>query len=119
MISHFLRFRMSRHSTGRESGLFPRTQCFPGKLQWIRPTMHTNSQQALLNLTASLQEKCLERGCCWETSSEANVPWCFFSTSHGYSVVSQSTPDSTREFSLNRDVIYSKSKNVQMYCLTT
>ncbi|RXN32332.1 maltase- intestinal-like protein [Labeo rohita] len=41
------------------------------------------------------QEKCLERGCCWETSSEANVPWCFFSTSHGYSVVSQSTPDST------------------------
>ncbi|XP_073692479.1 sucrase-isomaltase, intestinal-like [Garra rufa] len=41
------------------------------------------------------QEKCLERACCWEPASEANVPWCFFSKNHGYSVVSLNMPDST------------------------
>uniref|UniRef100_A0A671MMF3 alpha-glucosidase n=1 Tax=Sinocyclocheilus anshuiensis TaxID=1608454 RepID=A0A671MMF3_9TELE len=50
---------------------------------------------------ASLQQKCLERACCWSPVDEANVPWCFFSKNHGYSVVSESQPDSTREFSLN------------------
>uniref|UniRef100_A0A8C2KEL2 alpha-glucosidase n=1 Tax=Cyprinus carpio TaxID=7962 RepID=A0A8C2KEL2_CYPCA len=43
----------------------------------------------------SLQQKCLERGCCWSPLSETNVPWCFFSKNHGYSVVSESKPDST------------------------
>uniref|UniRef100_A0A8C1FC37 alpha-glucosidase n=1 Tax=Cyprinus carpio carpio TaxID=630221 RepID=A0A8C1FC37_CYPCA len=37
----------------------------------------------------SLQQKCLERGCCWSPLSETNVPWCFFSKNHGYSVVSE------------------------------
>uniref|UniRef100_A0A672PCA1 alpha-glucosidase n=2 Tax=Sinocyclocheilus grahami TaxID=75366 RepID=A0A672PCA1_SINGR len=46
---------------------------------------------------ASLQQKCLERACCWSPVDEANVPWCFFSKNHGYSVVSESQPDSTRE----------------------
>uniref|UniRef100_A0A9J7ZVC4 alpha-glucosidase n=1 Tax=Cyprinus carpio carpio TaxID=630221 RepID=A0A9J7ZVC4_CYPCA len=32
------------------------------------------------------QQKCLERGCCWSPLSETNVPWCFFSKNHGYSV---------------------------------
>uniref|UniRef100_A0A8C2JQI4 alpha-glucosidase n=1 Tax=Cyprinus carpio TaxID=7962 RepID=A0A8C2JQI4_CYPCA len=40
---------------------------------------------------------------CWSPLNETNVPWCFFSKNHGYSVVSESKPDSTREFSLNRD----------------
>uniref|UniRef100_A0A673K8V6 P-type domain-containing protein n=1 Tax=Sinocyclocheilus rhinocerous TaxID=307959 RepID=A0A673K8V6_9TELE len=35
------------------------------------------------------QQKCLERGCCWSPLSETNVPWCFFSKNHGYSVVSE------------------------------
>uniref|UniRef100_A0A671L3E9 alpha-glucosidase n=1 Tax=Sinocyclocheilus anshuiensis TaxID=1608454 RepID=A0A671L3E9_9TELE len=48
-------------------------------------------------------QKCLERACCWSPLNETNVPWCFFSKNHGYSVVSESKPDSTREFSLNRD----------------
>ncbi|XP_052438648.1 sucrase-isomaltase, intestinal-like [Carassius gibelio] len=41
------------------------------------------------------QQKCLERGCCWSPLSETNVPWCFFSKNHGYSVISESKPDST------------------------
>ncbi|XDV11576.1 hypothetical protein PO909_000477, partial [Leuciscus waleckii] len=41
------------------------------------------------------EQKCLERACCWSPASEANVPWCFFSKNHGYSVVSESRPDST------------------------
>uniref|UniRef100_A0A672PAN2 alpha-glucosidase n=1 Tax=Sinocyclocheilus grahami TaxID=75366 RepID=A0A672PAN2_SINGR len=34
-------------------------------------------------------QKCLERACCWSPVDEANVPWCFFSKNHGYSVVSE------------------------------
>ncbi|XP_077093999.1 sucrase-isomaltase, intestinal-like isoform X2 [Siphateles boraxobius] len=41
------------------------------------------------------EQKCLERACCWSPVSEASVPWCFFSKNHGYSVVSESRPDST------------------------
>uniref|UniRef100_A0A673NLW6 alpha-glucosidase n=1 Tax=Sinocyclocheilus rhinocerous TaxID=307959 RepID=A0A673NLW6_9TELE len=33
------------------------------------------------------EQKCLERACCWSPVDEANVPWCFFSKNHGYSVV--------------------------------
>uniref|UniRef100_A0A8C1QV97 alpha-glucosidase n=1 Tax=Cyprinus carpio TaxID=7962 RepID=A0A8C1QV97_CYPCA len=40
-------------------------------------------------------QKCLERACCWSPLNETNVPWCFFSKNHGYSVVSESKPDST------------------------
>uniref|UniRef100_A0A8C1UIE8 alpha-glucosidase n=1 Tax=Cyprinus carpio TaxID=7962 RepID=A0A8C1UIE8_CYPCA len=62
--------RMSQHSLWRESGLLPRSRpCF-AKLY-----------------CASLQQKCLERACCWSPVDEANVPWCFFSKNHGYSVV--------------------------------
>ncbi|RXN35304.1 maltase- intestinal-like protein [Labeo rohita] len=41
------------------------------------------------------QQKCLERACCWSPLNETNVPWCFFSKNHGYSVVSESKPDNT------------------------
>ncbi|XP_052387400.1 sucrase-isomaltase, intestinal-like isoform X2 [Carassius gibelio] len=41
------------------------------------------------------RQKCLERACCWSPLNETNVPWCFFSKNHGYSVVSESKPDST------------------------
>ncbi|XP_073706325.1 sucrase-isomaltase, intestinal-like [Garra rufa] len=41
------------------------------------------------------RQKCLERACCWSPLNETNVPWCFFSKNHGYSVVSESKPDDT------------------------
>uniref|UniRef100_A0A8C4ZKN2 alpha-glucosidase n=1 Tax=Gadus morhua TaxID=8049 RepID=A0A8C4ZKN2_GADMO len=33
-------------------------------------------------------DKCAARGCCWSPVDQANVPWCYFSTSHGYTVMS-------------------------------
>ncbi|XP_056138983.1 LOW QUALITY PROTEIN: sucrase-isomaltase, intestinal [Lampris incognitus] len=36
--------------------------------------------------------KCQQRGCCWSPLDERNVPWCFFSTNHGYSVESVEQP---------------------------
>ncbi|NXU75982.1 MGA protein, partial [Oreotrochilus melanogaster] len=32
------------------------------------------------------QSTCRERGCCWSPQSDISVPWCFFSTNHGYKV---------------------------------
>ncbi|KAM3616402.1 uncharacterized protein V6R79_017274 [Siganus canaliculatus] len=29
---------------------------------------------------------CSQRGCCWSPLSEKNAPWCYFPTSHGYTV---------------------------------
>uniref|UniRef100_A0A8D0F190 P-type domain-containing protein n=1 Tax=Strix occidentalis caurina TaxID=311401 RepID=A0A8D0F190_STROC len=29
---------------------------------------------------------CVLRGCCWSPQSDTNVPWCFFSSNHGYRV---------------------------------
>ncbi|KAF7699232.1 hypothetical protein HF521_003974 [Silurus meridionalis] len=40
------------------------------------------------------QQRCQERGCCWSPNDQTNVPWCFFSSNHGYTVVSQSQPNS-------------------------
>uniref|UniRef100_A0A3P8ZUI1 alpha-glucosidase n=1 Tax=Esox lucius TaxID=8010 RepID=A0A3P8ZUI1_ESOLU len=37
---------------------------------------------------------CQMRGCCWSPLDERNVPWCFFSTNHGYSLVSEERPNS-------------------------
>uniref|UniRef100_A0A4W5NR19 Maltase n=1 Tax=Hucho hucho TaxID=62062 RepID=A0A4W5NR19_9TELE len=37
---------------------------------------------------------CLQRGCCWSPLDERNAPWCFFSTNHGYSVVSEEKSNS-------------------------
>ncbi|KAF4072036.1 hypothetical protein AMELA_G00269730 [Ameiurus melas] len=42
------------------------------------------------------QQSCQERGCCWGPHDQTNVPWCFFSTNHGYTVVSESQPSSTK-----------------------
>ncbi|KAM4628069.1 sucrase-isomaltase, intestinal [Polymixia lowei] len=35
---------------------------------------------------------CEQRGCCWSPLDERNVPWCFFSTNHGYTVESVERP---------------------------
>lgn len=32
------------------------------------------------------QRLCTLRGCCWSPQSDTNVPWCFFSSNHGYRV---------------------------------
>uniref|UniRef100_A0A673NG06 alpha-glucosidase n=1 Tax=Sinocyclocheilus rhinocerous TaxID=307959 RepID=A0A673NG06_9TELE len=66
--------RMSQHSIRREN-----MACIPYKLPTCFAKLYC----------ASLQQKCLERACCWSPVDEANVPWCFFSKNHGYSVVSE------------------------------
>ncbi|NXU52704.1 MGA protein, partial [Turnix velox] len=30
------------------------------------------------------QSICTLRGCCWSPQSDVSVPWCFFSSDHGY-----------------------------------
>ncbi|XP_054598752.1 sucrase-isomaltase, intestinal isoform X2 [Nothobranchius furzeri] len=37
--------------------------------------------------------KCEQRGCCWSPLDERNVPWCFFSTNHGYTVETVEHPN--------------------------
>ncbi|NWX85608.1 MGA protein, partial [Nothoprocta ornata] len=32
------------------------------------------------------QSLCSLRGCCWSPQSDNNVPWCYFSSNHGYKV---------------------------------
>ncbi|NXI38583.1 SUIS protein, partial [Galbula dea] len=32
------------------------------------------------------QSLCTLRGCCWSLLDDTNVPWCFFSSEHGYRV---------------------------------
>ncbi|NWI99491.1 MGA protein, partial [Crypturellus undulatus] len=32
------------------------------------------------------QNLCTLRGCCWSPQSDTNVPWCYFSSNHGYRV---------------------------------
>uniref|UniRef100_A0A7N8WS69 alpha-glucosidase n=1 Tax=Mastacembelus armatus TaxID=205130 RepID=A0A7N8WS69_9TELE len=39
------------------------------------------------------KQKCEERGCCWKPLDERNVPWCFFSTNHGYTMESVEQPN--------------------------
>ncbi|KAL0973463.1 hypothetical protein UPYG_G00204070 [Umbra pygmaea] len=39
---------------------------------------------------------CANRGCCWSPLDDRNIPWCFFPTNHGYSVVSDEKPNSHR-----------------------
>ncbi|NXA12159.1 MGA protein, partial [Sapayoa aenigma] len=34
---------------------------------------------------------CSLRGCCWSPQSDTNVPWCYFSTKHGYKVKGSKT----------------------------
>lgn len=45
-------------------------------------------------MSMSLQQlRCEQRGCCWGPLDERNVPWCFFSTNHGYTVESVEQTD--------------------------
>ncbi|KAM9318648.1 LOW QUALITY PROTEIN: sucrase-isomaltase, intestinal [Pholidichthys leucotaenia] len=39
------------------------------------------------------QDKCEQRGCCWKPRDERSVPWCFFPTNHGYTVVTETKPN--------------------------
>ncbi|XP_062860469.1 sucrase-isomaltase, intestinal [Trichomycterus rosablanca] len=49
------------------------------------------------------KQKCQARGCCWSPLDETNVPWCYFSTNHGYDVISENQPSNTkREAKLRR-----------------
>ncbi|KGL77163.1 Maltase-glucoamylase, intestinal, partial [Tinamus guttatus] len=32
------------------------------------------------------QDLCTQRGCCWSPQSDTSVPWCYFSSNHGYQV---------------------------------
>ncbi|NXA54518.1 MGA protein, partial [Nothocercus julius] len=40
------------------------------------------------------QNLCSLRGCCWSPQSDTSVPWCYFSSNHGYKVdgAVQTTP---------------------------
>ncbi|CAL8361168.1 unnamed protein product [Merluccius merluccius] len=50
------------------------------------PTIpHTERVDCIPDLEAS-KVKCEERGCCWGPVNHTNVPWCYFSTKHGYTV---------------------------------
>uniref|UniRef100_A0A8C3J7A0 alpha-glucosidase n=1 Tax=Calidris pygmaea TaxID=425635 RepID=A0A8C3J7A0_9CHAR len=42
-----------------------------------------NSFVSLMSLN---QSTCTLRGCCWSPQSDTSVPWCFFSSKHGYKV---------------------------------
>ncbi|XP_070684825.1 sucrase-isomaltase, intestinal [Pempheris klunzingeri] len=39
------------------------------------------------------KQQCEQRGCCWSPLEERNVPWCFFSTNHGYTAESVERPN--------------------------
>ncbi|KAM9274801.1 sucrase-isomaltase, intestinal [Cariama cristata] len=34
----------------------------------------------------AIKSACILRGCCWSPESDTSVPWCFFSSNHGYKV---------------------------------
>ncbi|CAL8350989.1 unnamed protein product [Lota lota] len=42
--------------------------------------------------TGASKDKCEVRSCCWSPVDQANVPWCYFSTNHGYTVESVENP---------------------------
>ncbi|XP_027028042.2 sucrase-isomaltase, intestinal [Tachysurus fulvidraco] len=42
------------------------------------------------------QQSCQKRGCCWGPHGQKNIPWCFFSSNHGYSVVSEKQKSSAK-----------------------
>uniref|UniRef100_A0A3Q2Y893 P-type domain-containing protein n=1 Tax=Hippocampus comes TaxID=109280 RepID=A0A3Q2Y893_HIPCM len=54
-----------------------------------------STKKRTVSLTVMLlpQKGCEQRGCCWSPLDERNVPWCFFSTNHGYTVESVEQPD--------------------------
>ncbi|KAM7399513.1 hypothetical protein PAMP_018780 [Pampus punctatissimus] len=51
--------------------------------------MVVKSMIRISTMSMSLQQqRCEQRGCCWAPLDERSVPWCFFSTNHGYTVES-------------------------------
>uniref|UniRef100_A0A8C7XUH5 alpha-glucosidase n=1 Tax=Oryzias sinensis TaxID=183150 RepID=A0A8C7XUH5_9TELE len=45
------------------------------------------------------QLTCEQRGCCWSPLDTPNVPWCFFSSNHGYTAHSVKNPNPHAELS--------------------
>ncbi|XP_023817356.1 sucrase-isomaltase, intestinal [Oryzias latipes] len=43
--------------------------------------------------TGASQLTCEQRGCCWSPLDTPNVPWCFFSSNHGYTAHSVKHPN--------------------------
>ncbi|NXA98635.1 MGA protein, partial [Melanocharis versteri] len=49
------------------------------------------------------QSICSLRGCCWSPQDDSSVPWCYFSSKHGYQVQgSQRSTESGFEATLKR-----------------
>lgn len=48
------------------------------------------------------QKKCLERGCCWSPLNDTNIPWCYFSKNHGYTVTEHKSDSTHIEAKLQR-----------------
>ncbi|NXP45889.1 SUIS protein, partial [Heliornis fulica] len=48
------------------------------------------------------QSICTLRGCCWSPQSDTSVPWCFFSSNHGYKVVGKRSTKAGFETTLTR-----------------
>lgn len=60
-----------------------RSLCVLTVLVWRVYLCQTSSFVPLLSFH---QHTCTLRGCCWSPQSDTSVPWCFFSSNHGYKV---------------------------------
>ncbi|XP_075583620.1 maltase-glucoamylase-like [Pelecanus crispus] len=50
------------------------------------PSVRTAEQIDCIPDQVATKSLCILRGCCWSPQSDTNVPWCFFSSNHGYKV---------------------------------
>ncbi|XP_030650308.1 maltase-glucoamylase, intestinal [Chanos chanos] len=53
------------------------------------------------------ETKCRARGCNWQTSNVAGVPWCYFPTDYGYTASGVSETATGWQFDINRNTKYS------------
>lgn len=53
-----------------------------------------------MKLSLSEQSLCTRRGCCWSPLNDTSVPWCFFSSDHGYQVEGALRPTQEGESAL-------------------
>ncbi|XP_066565478.1 sucrase-isomaltase, intestinal isoform X2 [Amia ocellicauda] len=58
----------------------------------------------------SSEEACKARGCIWETSSTAKVPWCFFPQDYGYIASKISETPSGMSYELRRNTKYPNNR---------
>ncbi|XP_054254507.1 maltase-glucoamylase-like isoform X2 [Indicator indicator] len=50
------------------------------------PSLDTAQRVDCIPDQIATKSLCSRRGCCWSPLSDTNVPWCFFSSDHGYRV---------------------------------